>query len=245
MMRKMRKKTPTKAARERKSPPGHDNTRSGAKSGGRSGAKSAERRADIIDALRRSMIERGYAQTSLVDIAAAADMSASHLLYYFPSKEAVLEELCEQVLNRLFETVSASRSQSPEERIHLLVGNVSMANSEFAIAVELTALSIHRPTIREKLSKYSHDVREYLTDLFAQLPRQPGLSAADAAEIAAGLWEGLFMNSHYEPDLDEGRMRSLFRRTLFALGNTGYYGWQSAPTDASAEGAAPAPSSSR
>jgi AcrR family transcriptional regulator len=242
MMRKMRKKTPNKATRERRSPPGHDHIRSSAKSG----TKSAERRADIIDALRRSMIENGYAQTSLADIAAAAGMSASHLLYYFPSKEAVLEELCEQILNGLYQTVTVSRNESPEERIHLLVSNVFIAaRSEFAIAVELTALSMHRPVIRAKLSKYNRDMREYLVDIFSQLPRQPGLSPEDASEIAAGLWEGLFMNSHYEPELDEGRARSLFRRTLFALGNAGYYGWQSAPTDAPAEGPAPIPSSSR
>jgi|SRR5271166_2917547 len=240
MMRKMPTKSPTKTALARQSRAGGDSARSGA----RSGAKSTERRADIIDALRRSMIEKGYAQTSLADIAAAAGMSASHLLYYFPSKDAVLEELCEQVLGRLYQTVNASRAESPEERIHLLVSNVFMANPEFAITVELTALSIHRPVIREKLSKYSRDMREYLADLFAQLPRQPGLSPEDASEIAAGLWEGLFMNSHYEPELDEGRARSLFRRTLFALGNTGYYGWQSTPTDARMEGA-PAPSPSR
>ena len=236
-MRKMPKKTPTKAARERQRALTGNNSKSG--------AKSSERRADIIDALRRNMIEKGYAQTSLADIAAAAGMSASHLLYYFPSKEAVLEELCEQVLNRLFQTVNASRGESPEERIHLLVSNVFMANSEFVIAVELNALSIHRPLIREKLSKFSRDVRGYLVDIFSQLPRQPGLSPEDASEIAAGLWEGLFMNSHYEPELDEGRARSLFRRTLFALGNTGYHGWQSTPSDTRVEGPTPIPSPSR
>ena len=181
------------------------------------------------------MIEKGYAQTSLADIAAASGMSASHLLYYFPSKEAVLEELCEQVLTRLFQTVNASRSESPEERIHLLVSNVFMANSEFVNRSRAQCSIDASPVIREKLSKFSRDVREYLVDIFAQLPRQPGLSSEDASEIAAGLWEGLFMNSHYEPELDEGRARSLFRRTLFALGNAGYHGWQSTPTDPRAE----------
>lgn len=220
MKRKISEKTPIKVTRGRR--PGLN--------GGM--AKSSERRADIIDALRRCMIEKGYAQTTLADIAAAAGISASHLLYYFPNKEAVLEELCDHILHRLYQTVTASRSESPEERIHLLVSNVFIAaRSEFAVAVELTALSMHRPLIREKLSKYNREMREYLVDLFSQLPRQPGLSPQDASEIAAGLWEGLFVNSHYEPELDEGRARSLFRRTLFALGNTGYYGWHSAPTD--------------
>src|SRR5580693_6776097 len=117
MMQKMPKKSPKKVVRERRAPLSGNHANSGAKAG----AKSNERRADIINALRRRMIEKGYAQTSLANIATAAGMSASHLLYYFPSKEAVLEELCEQVLSRLFQTINASRSEPPEERIHLLV----------------------------------------------------------------------------------------------------------------------------
>src|ERR1700722_13253130 len=116
MIPKMPRKIP-KAARARQTGPKGSN------------AKSGERRADIVDALRRRIIEKGYAQTSLADIATAAGISPSHLLYYFPNKEAVLEELCDQVLDRLYQTVNATRNESAEERIHLLVSNVFIARS--------------------------------------------------------------------------------------------------------------------
>jgi hypothetical protein len=61
----------------------------------------------------------------------------------------------------------------------------------------------------------------YLTDLFEKVPRQPGVSAAEAANIAAALWQGLFTNSLYATDFqrDEGLGRQLYRRSLFGLAN--------------------------
>lgn len=57
----------------------------------------------------------------------------------------------------------------------------------------------------------------YLTDLFDQVPRQPGLSAPDAAEIAAALWMGLVNNSEYDATLNDSRAERLFSRTVFSL----------------------------
>jgi len=169
------------------------------------------------------MLLKGYAETSLTELAKAAGMSVSHLLYYFPGKEEVLEELCDDVLGRLRSGITAHKNEPPEERIHVLVDQVfvghGLAREEFGIALELVALSLHRPTIRKKLTAYNRSVIAYLQDLFSTVPRQTGLSADDAAEIAGALWMGLFTNSNYDPMLDDGRARRLFRRTLFALAN--------------------------
>jgi AcrR family transcriptional regulator len=184
---------------------------------------SQSRHEVIVNALRRCMRLKGYAETSLTELAKAAGMSVSHLLYYFPGKEEVLEELCDDVLGRLRTGITAHQNEPPEERIHVLVDQVfvrhGLEREEFGIALELVALSLHRPTIRKKLTQYNRSVIAYLQDLFSAVPRQAGLSAEDAAEIAGALWMGLFTNSNYDPMLDDGRARRLFRRTLFALAN--------------------------
>lgn len=64
--------------------------------------RTAKRREAIVEALRVSMVKKGYAKTSLVDIAKTAELSPSHVLYYFRDKEAVLDELCDQILKRLY-----------------------------------------------------------------------------------------------------------------------------------------------
>ena len=53
------------------------------------------RRADeIIDAAARMFAERGYHGTTTQAIADVLGMRQASLYYYFPSKEAALEEVC-------------------------------------------------------------------------------------------------------------------------------------------------------
>src|ERR1700731_982371 len=148
-----------------------------------------DRRQAIVVALRRCMLTKGYAETRLTDLARAAGISVSHFLYYFESKEAVLEEVCEEVVEQTLAEVTSYREDPPEERIHVLVDHVFVRSvitrSELGVILELVALSMHRSKIREKLDRYNREMMAYLTDLFEQVPRQPGVSAREAADIAA------------------------------------------------------------
>ena len=57
------------------------------------GVSSSGKRGMILDAALRLVAERGYAGTSIRDIAAAADVQSATLYAHFPSKEHVLAEL--------------------------------------------------------------------------------------------------------------------------------------------------------
>jgi AcrR family transcriptional regulator len=192
------------------------------------GAKSMKlsaKRAAIVDALKRCMVTHGYADTNLSDIAREAGISVSHFLYYYPSKEAVLLELCSEILDKSAAEITACAGESPEERIHVLVDHLfertPVALSDLGIVQELISLSMHRPALRRKLAQNHATMMAYLYDLFEKVPRQPDVTASDAATIAAALWQGLFTNSLYAKDLvvEEGRERQLYRRALFALAN--------------------------
>jgi AcrR family transcriptional regulator len=181
------------------------------------------RRAGIVSALRRCVLAKGYAETSLTDLANSAEMSVSHLLYYYPSKEAVLLDLSDQINDRIWTDVTAHRDEPPEERIHVLVDNVfvqgAVHKTELGLLRELVALSTHRPELQAKLSAYSRKMTGYLEDLFSKAPRLPGMSAIDAAEIAGALWMGLVTNADYDPRLSYNTARRLFRRSLLLLAN--------------------------
>jgi AcrR family transcriptional regulator len=181
------------------------------------------RRALIVAALRRCMISKGYAETSLTDLAKAAQMSVSHLLYYYASKEAVLLDLSMQLNEQILLDIGAHHQEPPEERIHVLVDNVfvhgAITRGELGLVREIIALSTHRPALRASLENYARRMIDYLEDLFSKTPRQPGLSAVDAAEIAGALWIGLVINTDYDARLDNNRARRLFRRSLLSLAN--------------------------
>ena len=56
-------------------------------------SKSAVTRSRILDAAARVLSENGYAGLRLTDVAAAADLQAPAIYYYFPSREDLIEEV--------------------------------------------------------------------------------------------------------------------------------------------------------
>ena len=60
------------------------------------GSRGGKRRQRILNAFHDCIIRQGYGKTTLRDVAGEAGMTASHLLYYFSGKDAILDfEWCE------------------------------------------------------------------------------------------------------------------------------------------------------
>jgi AcrR family transcriptional regulator len=177
-----------------------------------------QRRQAIISALHRLMETKGYAETTLTDLAAETGLSVSHILYYFKNKQAVLEELCKQSIARGLSEITGYRNDPPEERIHVLVdysfGLRDKPRNELRMTFEVLALSLHMPAIRKLLSEYNRELKNYLIDLFEKVPRRPGVSAEDAAEAGMAVWLGLLNNVQFDATVDTGRARRLLRRAL-------------------------------
>ncbi len=55
----------------------------------------AERRQRILEAAERAFVGNGFHATTMQHVADEAGMSAGNLYRYFPSKEAIVEGLCE------------------------------------------------------------------------------------------------------------------------------------------------------
>jgi len=84
------------------------------------------RRADeVIDAAARVFAERGYHGTTTQAIADVLGMRQASLYYYFPSKEAALEEVCARGTDGFVEGAERVMQMdvSPLERLRLLIGS--------------------------------------------------------------------------------------------------------------------------
>ena len=164
--------------------------------GGRIDAsKSKERRARILDALRRCILRKGYSATSFNELAQEADMSPSHVFYYFRGKDAVLRELYREVAERLVARVATHRGEPPEDQFRIMsafafAGEV-FSHEERLVFTELIGQSMHNPSIRDIRDELTTAIGQYLTDVFESCPRAPGLSAEDAGLVAAALGTGL------------------------------------------------------
>ena len=82
----------------------------------RGDSRGDQRRRRIFRSLHDCILDKGYVKTTLADVAEGADMSASHLLYYFKGKEAILEQYFANVSVRFLERIYSFRVQAPEQQ---------------------------------------------------------------------------------------------------------------------------------
>ena len=87
----------------------------GQRSGTAIRAKGQQRITDIFNAARAILIEDGYTQFSLRNIASRAGIHLSNLQYYFPGKDELIHGLLESIANSYDEKYSELFDNLPEE----------------------------------------------------------------------------------------------------------------------------------
>ncbi len=78
------------------------------------GSKSSLTRTRILDAAARVLSERGYAGLRLTDVAAAAELQAPAIYYYFSSRDELIEEVMWSGLADMREHVAAVLEDVPD-----------------------------------------------------------------------------------------------------------------------------------
>jgi AcrR family transcriptional regulator len=89
-----------------------DVTRESRTRGNRKAAQGASTRAALLEAGRRLFGSRGFADTSLDDIVAAAGVTKGALYHHFAGKEALFQAVYEQVNREITESVAPSFMES-------------------------------------------------------------------------------------------------------------------------------------
>jgi AcrR family transcriptional regulator len=178
------------------------------------------RRSAILRALFRCMRDRGYTATSLADVAAAAGISPSHLLYYFPNKDAVLEALFQAAADHMLRDVAGLAGGTPEEQWEALgdyfFGGRVMTRPEQAIMLQFFGLATHNPRLWQTKADFDRRLKERFTAIFAQAGGR-SRRARDAAEAASALLVGLFTSSYFDEGLELSTAHRLFREAFVEL----------------------------
>jgi AcrR family transcriptional regulator len=188
----------------------------------RAATTRTDRRATISRALYSCIIERGYANTTLKDIADRAGMTPSHVGYYFDDQAAILvfytRGLCERIVAG-FPTLDPQHS--PDRLIDDVVGfcfGEGQPNTEFlGVVQELSGLAVHDEVLREIKSQHTEHWQRFLETLFDTIPPTGGLSSGAASQVAHALLVGLDTNTLFDPTLTRATAQELFRDTLRTL----------------------------
>ncbi len=185
---------------------------------------ASERRAQIAAALDASIRERGYAATTLTDIASAAGMSPSHIHYYFDGKAAVLEHHFGELCAGLLADVLPLADKPPLERIDATVAyffeNPKFSRQSSGVYFEIFGVAVHNDGVRAIKKGLDRALRDFFVELFADTDLSPR-AAENAADIALGLLVGLSTNAYFDEDRSRSQAGEVFRSELLRLAGAG------------------------
>ena len=194
--------------------------------------KSAISAAQIIAAATRVIAQKGYARTSLNDIAREAGMSKGAVHYHFSTKEAlvakVLETACDAVAERTKDAWQRG-GQDPFEALRASVRELwavrTSGSDEVRVVADLLAQALHDESLRPQLAGYyrfaSAQTTQHLVTVLQSFGLRPKVSPELVPRLLLGLLDGLVMQVFVEPEVidDDELVRSveLIAGALFEL----------------------------
>jgi AcrR family transcriptional regulator len=184
-------------------------------------SRGDDRRRAIFRSLHDCILARGYVKTTLADIAEGANMSASHLLYYFKGKEAILEQYFERVSERFLARIDSFREQPPHEQIHSLAdfwfkGEAS-TRQEIGFMLECFGAAVNDPVLQITKADFDLRCKAYLAEIFRAAPAVVMGSTKDAAEISYSIMIGLRSAVYFDDDIDLADAHRLFVRSMLVM----------------------------
>lgn len=179
------------------------------------------RRVAIFKSLHDCILAKGYVKTTLADIAQGADMSASHLLYYFKGKESILEQYFERVSVRFLERIGHFSHQDPREQIQSLAdfwfkGETSTVK-EIGFMLECFGAAVNDDALKATKARFDANFKAYLVDIFDASPTIFMKSSKSSAEISYGLMIGLRSGVYFDDDIDLPDAHHLFLTSMLAM----------------------------
>ena len=186
-------------------------------------SRGDERRRRIFRSLHDCIIAKGYVKTSLADIADAAGMSPSHLLYYFNGKEDILEQYFEMVSVRFLQRIDEFSHEPPAQQIRLLADfwfrGATSTKMEIGFMLECFGAAVHDDVLKVTKAEFDLRCKDYLGRIFEAAPSVLMEDPRDAAEIAYSVMIGLRSAVYFDDDITLEDAHRLFQNTLLRMCN--------------------------
>src|SRR6187549_3541498 len=125
----------------------------------------------ILKAAAQLFRERGFAETGMRDIAAAADLSAANLYHYFDGKHDLLYYCQDRALDRMIAATATARreSRSATERLSIVcAAHIRTLLDEIEGATAHLQIDSLPPALRDKIvtkrDRYERALRKLIAD---------------------------------------------------------------------------------
>ena len=186
------------------------------------------RRRKIFKSLHDCIEAEGYVNTSLQDVANRAEMSASHLCYYFSGKDAILLEYFESVSARILEQVEVLNKGTPQKQINALADfwfkGKARSRKEIGIMLECFGVAVNHEALCQAKNRFDETCKSYLITLFDDAPSVLGQSSRDAAEVCYALTIGLRSSVYFDKGVGLEDAHRIFVQTMLPMCGVGAEG---------------------
>jgi len=147
--------------------------------------KKARTRAAIQEQAMRLFREQGYAETTVDQIAAAAEVSPATFFRYFPSKEdTVLYDAMDLVMMEVFRAQPPELTPMQALRNTMKIGLGQLTEEQLEIERERMRLFDSTPELRPRVMENYYNTIDMLSGLAAERTgREPG-------DLAVRVWAG-------------------------------------------------------
>ncbi len=166
-----------------------------------------ERRAQILDALRRCISKHGLQNSPIKTIAKEAGVQPSILYHYFKDRDDMIEELVEKLVDDLMHSYSAQMGEyeDPEKRFEKgleFLFSPEMNNTEppgfyYSCIVEAQ----RNPRVQKSMTRLFRRYRAAVLRLLTETGKTAGLSSKEAHDLASmlvAIQDGVSLQKHID-----------------------------------------------
>ncbi len=174
------------------------------------------RKPQIVAAAAEVLYERGLFETRIGDIAERAGTSSPTILYYFESKDRLLEQAVEYADRGFYERLAEGqdRAESAAERIVDLIEQTSLGPgglNDYTLWMEIWVRARRDESVRGSYIELDRRQRSLIADIVREGQRDGEFDAAadadDFAVVLSGLLDGLGVQVTLgQPDVTAQRM---------------------------------------
>jgi AcrR family transcriptional regulator len=174
------------------------------------------RKPQIVAAAAEVLYERGLFDTRVGDIAERAGTSSPTILYYFESKDRLLEEAVDRADREFYERLSAgqARQASASEKLVHLIEETSLGPgglSDYTLWMEMWVRARRDPVVRRRYFRLDRRQRQLIAEIVREGQQAGEFNGeTDPDEFAlslSGLMDGLGVQVTLgQPDITPRRM---------------------------------------
>lgn len=174
--------------------------------------------ARILRAAERCFYSRGYARTTIRQIAAAAEVSKSLLHYHFHSKEHLFFELELNIFNRLAERlqhVAAGLEGSPVSKAARMLDElyeIFEESAELPLLLEIWSKAWSNRNLKRYVVEFQRFVRcrleEVVENILGDAIEDAPMTASTASDLLLSIFIGLKLQAGFDSDTE--RVKNAF-----------------------------------